>query len=72
MQIKPVSNNQMPQIFKERALQEKTHERFTREYGGRVFFVFSGKVNDRKVIENLEVVDEIKAEMNRLGATVAE
>jgi hypothetical protein len=44
-QIKPINQGiQLPQIFKEKDLQLKTHERFTREYGGKVFYVFSSKV----------------------------
>jgi hypothetical protein len=71
LQIKPISNGiQLPEIFKERALQAKTHERFTYEFGGKVFYVFSVKENGKKKIANSEVVAEIKDEMRRLGARV--
>jgi hypothetical protein len=68
LQIKPVSEGiQLPEIFKERNLQAKTHEKFTNEFGGKVFYIFSSKVNGRKEIVNTEVVDEIMVEIKRLG-----
>jgi len=67
LQIKPVSEGiQMPEIFKERSLQANTHEKFTREFGGKVFYVFSAKFNGRKEIVNNDVVNDIIAEINRL------
>ena len=67
LQIKPVNQGiQLGQIFKERGLQEKTHEKFTKQFGGKVFYIFSSKVGDKKVILNKDVIDEIKAEIIRL------
>jgi len=69
LQIKPVNQGiQLSQIFKEKSLQQKTHEKFTEKYGGRVFYIFSSKVRDRKEIMNLEVLDEIRKEIKRLNA----
>jgi hypothetical protein len=69
LQIKPVNQGiQLSQIFKERGLQEKTHEKFTKEFGGKVFYIFSAKDGDKKVILNREVIDEIKAEIDRLSS----
>jgi len=68
LQIKPVSRGiQIPEIYKEINRQAKTHESFTRKYGGRVFYVFSEKVGDKKVIKNIDVVDEIKREIELLS-----
>jgi hypothetical protein len=68
LQIKPVNQGiQLGQIFKERGLQEKTHEKFTKQFGGKVFYIFSSKVGDKKVILNKDVIDEIKAEIVRLS-----
>ena len=53
-------------LFKERDVQNITHEKFTRQYGGRVFYVFSSKVGDKKEIRNKEVINEIRQEMERL------
>lgn len=66
-QIKPVADvSQIPQIFKERNLQKQTHTKFEREFGGKVFYVFSITENKQKRIQNPEVVTEIKAEIERL------
>jgi hypothetical protein len=67
IQIKPVNQGiQLSQIFKEKDLQVKSHERFTKQYGGRVFYVFSSKVGERKEIRNKEVIAEIRQEIERL------
>jgi len=67
IQIKPVASMAyIPEIFKERALQLKTHEKFTQKYGGKVFYVISMKVGDKKKIYNTDAIDEIKAEIKRL------
>lgn len=67
LQIKPVSNvSQISQIFKERTLQLKTHEKFTKKYGGKVFYVFSLKQGNVKIIQNTDVIAEIRQEIQRL------
>lgn len=68
LQIKPVNNGlQLPEIHKEYALQAKTHKKFTSQYGGQVFYIFSHKVNGKKLIANQEVMGEILQEVNRLN-----
>jgi hypothetical protein len=67
IQIKPVNQGiQLSQIFKEKELQLKSHEKFTKQYGGKVFYIFSSTVGERKEIRNKEVIAEIKQEMERL------
>jgi len=68
IQIKPVNQGvQLPQIFKEKALQERSHNKFLRKHGGKVFYVFSSKVGDKKEIVNKkEVLAEIRQEVERL------
>lgn len=67
LQIKPASNvSHIPEIFKERNRQATTHKKFTDTYGGRVFYVISIKDGNKKVVQNIEVVDEIRAEIKRL------
>ncbi len=67
IQIKPISQGiQLSQIFKERDLQLKSYKLFTKKYGGKVFYIFSSKVGDKKEIKNKEVVDEIRQEIKRL------
>lgn len=67
LQIKPINNSlQIPEIHKEYALQAKTHEKFKKEYGGNVFYIYSEKVNGKKEIANKEVVEEIRKDIERL------
>lgn len=67
LQIKPVNAGiQLPEIFKEFALQEKTHQKFTEVFGGKVFYLFSAKVGDKKEIQNKDVIENIKREIERL------
>jgi len=67
IQIKPIHQGiQLSKIFKEKDVQLKTHEKFTKRYGGRVFYVFSSNDGGRKVIRNREVISDIKKEIERL------
>jgi len=67
LQIKPVSGvSHIPQIDKERSIQIDTHKKFTSEYGGKVFYVFSLKEGNKKIIHNLDVINDIKKEIKRL------
>ena len=69
LQIKPASGvSHIPEIFKKRNQQAATHKKFTEQYGGKVFYVISMKEGNNKVIQNKEVIDEIRAEIKRLGA----
>lgn len=68
LQIKPASGvSHIPEIFKERNQQVLTHQKFTERYGGKVFYVISVKEGTNKIIANKEVIDEIRAEIKRLG-----
>lgn len=69
LQIKPEKTGfQLQEIFKEYALQEDTHKKFTEVFGEKVFYVYSAKVGDKKQIINTEVIDEISQEINRLNS----
>ena len=68
LQIKPVNAGiQLPEIFKEYALQAETHFKFTEVFGGKVFYLFSAKIGDKKEIQNKEVIAEIAAEIALLS-----
>jgi hypothetical protein len=68
LQIKPAGGvSHIPEIFKERSQQAVTHEKFTKKYGGKVFYVISVKVGDSKKIQNVEVIDEIATEIKKLS-----
>lgn len=67
LQIKPAGGvSHITQIYQERTQQAETHKKFTAKYGGKVFYIISIKVGDKKVIHNTEVIDEIKDEIQRL------
>jgi len=69
LQIKPVNSGiQLPEIFKEYGLQAETHKKFTEVFGGKVFYLFSAKIGERKEIQNTEVIDQIRDEIKRLNA----
>ena len=68
LQIKPVSHtSSIPEIYKEKEIQHNTHVEFSKKYGGKVFYLFSCKSGDKKIIVNTEVIDEIGAEIDRLS-----
>lgn len=66
LQIKPVGYAFITQIIKEQKLQKQTHKKFTEKYGGKVFYIYSIKEGDKKVIHNKEIINEIKQEIKRL------
>lgn len=66
LQIKPAGYAYITQIINELKFQKKTHEKFTKKYGGKVFYVISVKDEGKKKIHNSEVIDEIKKEIERL------
>ena len=67
LQIKPVSHvSSIPEIFKEKGIQHKSHVDFTKKFGGKVFYLYSCKAGDKKIIVNTEVLNEIKDEIERL------
>ena len=68
IQIKPINSGiQLPQIMKEKEIQKESFEKFKKKYGGSVFYVYSTKAGDKKIITNPEVINEIKTEINRLS-----
>ncbi|MBU1045952.1 MjaI family restriction endonuclease [Patescibacteria group bacterium] len=67
LQIKPTGYAFITQIIKEHEVQKQTHKEFTAKYGGKVFYIYSVKEGDKKVIYNKEVIDEIKQEIKRLS-----
>jgi hypothetical protein len=66
LQIKPAGYAYITQIINELEFQKKTHEKFTAKYGGKVFYIISVKEGKGKVIYNPEVIEEIRAEIERL------
>lgn len=68
LQIKPISQvSSIPEIYKERHIQLDTHKSFKKQYGGEVFYIYSHKTENKKVIVNTEIIKEIQAEIARLS-----
>ena len=68
LQIKPVSNvAHIPVIYQQRGMQLQTHAQFTKEFGGKVFYIYSIKNGDSKIIANPEIIADIKAEIELLS-----
>lgn len=68
LQVKPAGYPYIPQIINEMQFQSATHEAFRSRFGGRVFYVISVADGKKKTIENVDVIDEIRAEIKRLQA----
>jgi hypothetical protein len=67
IQIKPAGGvSHIPEIYKERRLQANTHKKFADKFGGNVFYIVSIKENNKKKIQNVEVINQIKEEIERL------
>ncbi|MCM8811362.1 MAG: MjaI family restriction endonuclease [Candidatus Omnitrophica bacterium] len=66
LQIKPITYEQTPEIHKWKEWISKTHKKFEKEIGGKVFIVFSVKKDGKKIIYNSEVINEINKEIMRL------
>ena len=67
LQIKPTGSESSFQVQKEKIQQLETHKKFTNKYGGNVFYIYSMKKGDKKVLANPEVIDEIKKEIKNLS-----
>lgn len=67
LQIKPAGSEENFQIMKERRQQLETHKKFTQKFGGKVFYVYSIKKGDKKILANPEVIEEIKTEIKELS-----
>ena len=48
LQIKPITYEQTPEIYRWKGWLSKTHEKFEKNHGGKVFIIFSIKKDNRK------------------------
>jgi len=67
LQIKPTGSESAFQVKKEKRQQLETHKKFIDKFGGKVFYIYSIKKGDKKVLANPEVIEEIKEEIKRLS-----
>ncbi len=68
LQIKPVTFANAQQAHLWQDVQDTSHQKFQTQHGGKVFTVVSHKQGDKKTIANPEIIQEIRAEMQRLSA----
>jgi len=66
IQIKPITANANFGNYKITERMSASFQDFENKYGGKVFVIFSIRADDKKVIKNKEVIEEIKAEIERL------
>jgi len=69
IQIKPTTFKHTFEDYKWKEMQETSHRKFRKKFGGEVFIVFSVTEDKKKIITNPEVVDEIEKEIERLKRT---
>lgn len=69
LQIKPIASGQALNQYQWIEMHKKNHEKFEREFGGKVFFIYSIKSSTgTKKIYNIEVIEEISAEIKQLDS----
>lgn len=67
IQIKPIASGQALNQYQWIRMHEVNHNRFKEKFGGQVFFIYSVKSSGKKkVIQNTEVIEQIKQEILRL------
>lgn len=68
IQIKPISSGISLNHYQWIEMHRQKHEKLEKDYGGKVFFVFSTKnSNGKKIIFNIEVLNDIINEIKRLS-----
>jgi hypothetical protein len=65
IQIKSVSGLALDH-YQWETMHEQNHAKFEKKYGGRVFFIYSRKSGKKAKIDNPEVIEQIRAEIDRL------
>jgi len=65
LQVKSVSGRALDYYQWER-MHEVNHEKFRERFGGGVFFIYSRKVNGKAKINNVEVIQKIQNEIEKL------
>ena len=70
IQVKPITSGRALNQYQWEEMHRGNHERFQKDHGGKVFFVFSVKKGKKKVIHNPGVIQDIRLEMERLTASL--
>ena len=66
IQIKPIESGQALNQYQWIEMHRLNHEKYEKYFGGKVFFVYSTKIGGKKRIYNVEVIKQIKTEIERL------
>ena len=66
LQIKPITYEQTPEIYRWKEWLSNTHRKFEEKFGGKVFIIFSIKKGNKKEIYNPEVIESIRKEIERI------
>jgi len=66
IQIKPITANANFGNYKITERMSASFQDFEEKFGGKVFVIFSTRTNDKKIIKNKEIIEEIKTEIERL------
>ena len=65
LQVKPVSSENAINDYQWIEINKINHEKFEKDFGVKVFYIFSTKQNNKKVIANTEVIQELKEEIQK-------
>ncbi len=68
IQIKPITANANFGNYKITERMSASFQDFEKKYGGKVFVIFSTRTDDKKVIVNKKVIEDIKTEIERLNS----
>lgn len=60
LQIKPLTYEQLPQVYKWKEWLERSHEKFKKDHNGEVFIIFTTTKEGKKVIYNTEAINKLK------------
>ena len=66
LQIKPISSGQALNQYQWIKMHEVNHEKYRNKFGGQVFFIYSVKSGNKKNIYNVEVIEKIQQEIEKL------
>jgi len=56
LQIKPITYEQTPEVYRWKEWLGKTHDKFEKDHGGKVLILFSIKKDNEREIYNPEIV----------------
>ena len=67
IQIKPITSHSNFANYNISERMQKNFDNFKKIYGGKVFVIFSSRSGNKKIIQNQEIIKEIRTEIERLN-----